>query len=214
MATLERKIPYVIGLTGNIATGKSTILNYLAEKGAHVIDADKVAHKTMTPDGAAYEKVIAEFGSTILDADGVIDREALGSIVFTDADAMARLEAIVHPATFELARWDMAQSEADVIILEAIKLLESGRIITLCDTAWVVTSKATTQLQRLTELRGMSEADARCRMDAQLPQADKIAKADHIIENDGSREELFARLDLLWEEVLAERPPRPLVFEG
>lgn len=213
MTTLERNIPYVIGLTGNIATGKSTVLAFLAKKGAHVIDADKVAHKTLEPDGAAYEKVVSEFGSGILNADGTIDREALGAIVFADPRALARLEAIVHPATFELARWDMAQSQADVIILEAIKLLEAGRIITLCDTVWVVTSRPTTQMKRLTELRGMSEEDAHSRMAVQSSQAEKVAKADHVIENDGSRDELVSQLDLLWERVLAQTQAQRTLVE-
>ena len=201
MTTLDRKMPFVIGLTGNIATGKSTVLEYLAGKGAYVIDADKVAHKTMMPDGAAYEKIVDEFGAGILTDDGSVDRKALGAIVFEDPIALARLEAIVHPATFELARWEMSQSQADIIILEAIKLLESGRIITLCDEIWVVTSRPTTQMKRLTDVRGMDEAEARNRMGAQSSQAEKVAKADHVIDNDGTLDELNTQLDRLWDSV-------------
>ena len=197
--------PYVIGLTGNIATGKSTVLEYLATKGAHVIDADKVAHQTMLPDGAAYEKVVEEFGETILDEDGTIDRPALGSIVFADPRALERLETIVHPATFELIRWDMSQTEADVVVLEAIKLLESGRLLTLCDEIWVVTARLSTQIQRLVENRGMDEVDAHQRMAAQSPQAEKVAKADRVIENDGAVEELYRRLDIYWEQMLKRK---------
>lgn len=204
MTTLDRTVPYVIGLTGNIATGKSTVLDYLAGKGAYVIDADKVAHKTMMPDGAAYEKIVDEFGSGILDDNGIIDREVLGSIVFSDKDALERLEAIVHPATFELARWEMSQSQADVIILEAIKLLESGRIISLCDVVWVVTSRLSTQMQRLTQLRCMDEFEAHNRMAVQSPQAEKVAKADHVIENDGSLNALYSQLDRLWDRVVEQ----------
>lgn len=213
MSTPDRKIPFVIGLTGNIATGKSTVLDYLADKGAYVIDADKVAHRTMAPDGAAYEKVVDEFGAGILDSDGAIDREALGKVVFADADALTRLEAIVHPATFELARWDMAQSQADVIILEAIKLLESGRICTLCNAVWVVTSRSETQMRRLIALRGMSEEDALLRMAAQSSQAEKVAMADHVIENDGTIEDLFAQLDILWTQ-LSDRVKRTAELTG
>ena len=201
MTTLDRKMPFVIGLTGNIATGKSTVLEYLAGKGAYVIDADKVAHKTMMPDGAAYEKIVDEFGAGILTDDGNVDRKALGAIVFEDPNALERLEAIVHPATFELARWEMSQSQADIIILEAIKLLESGRIITLCDEIWVVTSRPTTQMKRLTDVRGMDEAEARNRMAAQSSQAEKVAKADHVIDNDGTLDELNTQLDRLWDYV-------------
>ena len=103
-----------MGLTGNIATGKSTVLTYLAAKGAHVVDADKLAHRAMAPDGPAYDKVIAAFGPDIVDDDGAIDRPKLGAIVFDDAAALSKLEEIVHPATFELLRWDMAVVDADL----------------------------------------------------------------------------------------------------
>lgn len=192
----------MIGLTGNIATGKSTVLDYLAQKGAHVIDADKTAHKTMLPDGAAYEKVVSEFGETILDVNGFIDRAVLGEIVFADPRALERLEAIVHPATFELARWDMSQAQADVIVLEAIKLLESGRLLTLCDEIWVVTARLGTQMRRLIETRGMNEIEAHQRMAAQSSQAEKVAKADRVVENDGTLEDLYGRLDVYWAQML------------
>lgn len=198
-----RSQPYFVGLTGNIATGKSTVLSYLDAKGAHVIDADKLAHRAMAPDGPAYDKVVAAFGQSIVDADGAIDRPQLAEIVFGDPDALAQLEAIVHPATFELLRWDIAQTDADVVILEAIKLLESGRMLTLCDEVWVVSSHPDVQLRRLVEQRGMSEDAARRRMAAQSHQAEKVAQADHVILNDGSIEELYAQLDVLWDAMLA-----------
>ena len=199
---------YIIGLTGNIATGKSTVLNYLAQKGAHTIDADKLAHKTFTPDGPAYHKVIAEFGEGLLDPDGKIDRAKLGAIVFSDPESLARLEAIVHPATFEMLRWDMAQSDAPIIVLEAIKLLESGRMLTLSDEVWVVTSHPDTQLRRLMEQRGMSEEEALRRMAAQPSQTEKITRADHLIVNDGDLDELYAQLDGLWDSMLERAAQR------
>ncbi len=196
---------YVIGLTGNIATGKSTVLEYLAGKGAHVIDADKTAHRTMLPDGAAYEKVVDEFGGTILKTDGSIDRAALGAIVFADPKALERLEAIVHPATFELIRWEMSQSSSDVIVLEAIKLLESGLLLKLCDEIWVVTARLGTQIQRLINFRNMDEVEAHQRMAAQSSQAEKVAKADRVIENDGTLEGLHGRLDIYWLQMLERK---------
>ena len=200
--------PYFIGLTGNIATGKSTVLAYLADKGAHIADADKLAHKAIAPDGPAYEKVIAAFGDEILAEDGAIDRNKLGDIVFVNPEALQQLEAIVHPATFELLRWDIIQSGADVVVVEAIKLLESGRMLTLCDTVWVIASSPEVQLQRLVETRGMGEAEARQRIDMQTPQADKVANAETVIVNDGTLDELHAQLDAAWvqvEEKLVER---------
>ena len=202
--------PYVIGLTGNIATGKSTVLEFLAGKGAYVIDADKTAHRTMLPDGAAYEKVVDEFGGTILNADGSIDRAALGSIVFADPKALERLETIVHPATFELTRWEMSQSESDVIVLEAIKLLESGRLLKLCDEIWVVTARLGTQIQRLVNFRDMDEVEAHQRMSAQSSQAVKVAKADRVIENDGTLAELHGRLDIYWLQMLDRKEQNAL----
>jgi dephospho-CoA kinase len=196
---------YVIGLTGNIAVGKSTVLGYLAGKGAHVIDADKMAHQTMLPDGAAYEKVVSEFGETILEVDGSINRTALGAIVFADQPALERLEAIVHPATFELIRWNMSQTTSDVVVLEAIKLLESGRVLTLCDEIWVVTARLGTQIQRLIEFRNMGEMDAHQRMAAQSSQAEKLANADRVVENDGTVEELYGQLDIYWEQMLERK---------
>jgi dephospho-CoA kinase len=196
---------YVIGLTGNIAVGKSTVLGYLAGKGAHVIDADKMAHQTMLPDGAAYEKVVSEFGETILEVDGSINRTALGAIVFADQRALERLEAIVHPATFELIRWNMSQTTSDVVVLEAIKLLESGRVLTLCDEIWVVTARLGTQIQRLIEFRNMGEMDAHQRMAAQSSQAEKLANADRVVENDGTIEELYGQLDIYWEQMLERK---------
>lgn len=210
MQETANRQPYFIGLTGNIATGKSTALAFLAGKGAHIADADKLAHRTMEPNGPAYEKVLAAFGPEIVDENGLIDRTRLGAIVFADAEALKRLEAIVHPATFELLRWDIMQSQADVVVVEAIKLLESGNLMNLSDEVWVVTSRPETQLKRLVEERGMSEAEARRRMAAQTPQADKIAKADVVIVNDGSLEEFYAQLEAAWAQVekkLAVRKP-------
>ncbi len=190
--------PYFVGLTGNIATGKSTVLSYLAGKGAHVVDADKLAHQTMAPDGPAHDKVIAAFGAGIVREDGSIDRTKLGETVFADPDALALLESIVHPATFELMRWEIARTDAAIVVVEAIKLLESGRMLTLSDEVWVVTSHADVQLRRMMETRGMTDEEARLRMAAQSSQATKLTQADHIIFNDGSLAELYAQLDVLW----------------
>jgi len=201
MQETTNRTPYFIGLTGNIATGKSTALAFLAGKGAHIADADKLAHRAIEPDGPAYEKVVAAFGPEIVDDNGFIDRAKLGAIVFADPEALKRLEAIVHPATFELLRWDIMQSRADVVVVEAIKLLESGNLMNLSDEVWVVTSSPDTQLKRLVEERGMSEAEARRLMALQSPQEDKIAKADVVIVNDGSLAEFYAQLKAAWAQV-------------
>jgi dephospho-CoA kinase len=205
---------YIIGLTGNIATGKSTVLAYLASKGAHIIDADKLAHKAMAPDGPAYAKVVDAFGDEIVTAAGQIDRAQLGDIVFHDPDALRHLEAIVHPATFELLRWDIMESDAEVVVLEAIKLLESGQMVNLSDEIWVVTSTPEAQLERLLKRRGMSEADAHARMAAQPPQAQKIARADEVIENNGDLAALHLRLDALWAAIIEKLDTRRMAKDG
>lgn len=191
----------IIGLTGNIATGKSTILHYLAGKGAYVLDADKLAHESMTTGTHTYWAIVDAFGQAILKIDGTIDRKALGKIVFTDPDSLARLEAIVHPAVFDLARQELVSVDANVIVLEAIKLLEAGHLVTLCDEVWVVTSSPETQLRRLRETRGMDEAEARRRMASQSSQAEKIARADRVINNDADLATVAAQLDQIWQEL-------------
>jgi dephospho-CoA kinase len=193
--------PFIIGLTGNIATGKSTILRYLASKGAYVIDADKLAHRTMAPDGLAYAAIMKAFGQEILDASGVIDRSALGRIVFNDPAALQRLEQIVHPAVFQLAQQEIAQTHAPVVVIEAIKLLEARSLSKLCNEVWVVTASPETQLRRLRKERGMDEAEAHKRMAAQSPEAEKLKQADRVIHNDGSVEQLHLQLDGIWTEI-------------
>lgn len=193
--------PFIIGLTGNIATGKSTVLRYLAAKGAHVIDADKLTHRAMAPGGPAYEAIVDTFGAAILGADGTIDRPALGRIVFNDPAALRRLEAIIHPAVYDLALAEVSQSSAPIIVIEAIKLLEARNLARLCDETWVVTASEEAQLRRLRQERGMDAAEAQRRMAAQSPQEDKIRLADRVIVNDGELADLYAQLDMLWSEI-------------
>lgn len=193
--------PLIIGLTGNIATGKSTVLAYLRQKGAYIVDADRLSHQAMRAGGAAYAPIVAAFGAGVVRADGEIDRAALGRVVFSDPEALERLEQIVHPAVFDLARQELAQANAPVVIIEAIKLLESRRLLTLCREVWVVTADPAVQLARLTRDRAMSEEDARQRMAAQSPQAEKVAQATRVIVNNGSPAQLYAQLDAIWNEL-------------
>lgn len=193
--------PLTIGLTGNIATGKSTVLAYLQDRGAAVLDADKLAHAAMAPGGPAYDAVVAAFGQAIVGSGGVIDRKVLGAVVFADAAQLARLEAIVHPAVFVLAQQALDATDAPVVVIEAIKLLESGRLLRLCDEVWVVVADEATQIRRLMESRGMDEAEARRRMAAQSPQAEKVKQAHRVIDNSGSPAELYAQLDAIWNEL-------------
>jgi dephospho-CoA kinase len=185
--------PYLIGLTGNIATGKSEVGRTLEELGARVIDADQVAHEVMRPGGDAYGAVVAAFGREILDAEGQVDRRKLGAIVFRDAYALRRLEEAVHPAVLAEVAERIAQATGPVVVVEAIKLIEAGMHHD-CDSLWVVTAPRDLQIARLVASRGWTEAEAALRVDAQPPQARKAALADVVIVNDAGLEELHARV--------------------
>lgn len=197
--------PITIGLTGNIGAGKSTVLTWFAARGAAIIDADKLSHQAIAVGGPAHADVIAAFGPAIVAADGSIDRKALGAIVFADPVQLARLEALIHPAVFTLAQSALAKVTAPVVVIEAIKLLESGNLVRLCDEIWVITVDEATQLRRLTQERGMSEAEARRRMAAQSPQVEKVKQATRVIDNSGSLEDLHRQLEVLWDEIVRER---------
>lgn len=186
---------YVIGLTGNIACGKSTVAAMLRALGACVIDADHLAHEVMQSDGAVYAGVVARFGEGILRQDGEIDRAALGAIVFRDPEALADLERLVHPAVVAESLRRLAACDGAVAVVEAIKLLEAG-MHRHCNAVWVVTCPREQQLARLMQTRGLTAEQAALRIDAQPPQALKVARADRVIDNAGA-------LDETWRQVLA-----------
>ena len=189
----------VIGLTGNIGVGKSTVMALLSGLGAAGIDADKVAHQVMEPGQPAYAQIVARFGPPIAPGGGPIDRLRLGQIVFSDPAALADLEAIVHPAVFQVIQRRVAEAAAPVVVIEAIKLLEAGLSRQLCQQVWVVTAPREQQIQRLMSSRGLSEAEATLRIDAQPPQADKIAQADVVIDNGGSLEAVRVQVERAWQ---------------
>jgi dephospho-CoA kinase len=187
----------IIGLTGNIATGKSAVMRLAAERGALTIDADRVVHELLAADAAIQQAVVAAFGPGVRRAGGGIDRVALGSIVFDDPQRLRQLEAILHPAVrTEIAR-RVQTSDAPVIVIEAIKLLE-GPLAALCDQVWVTACARETQMARLRVCRGLSEAAAAARIDAQSPQADKIARADVVITTDGLLRETEEQFVAAW----------------
>ena len=194
---------FLIGLTGNIATGKSLVAQMLAELGARVIDADQVAHDVMLPGGPAYGAVVEAFGTDILseaDAGGTIDRAKLGAIVFRDPAALRRLEQIVHPATIAAVNRLIAAAAEQVVVVEAIKLIEAG-MHRRYEALWVVTAPREVQIARLMAIRGLSQAEAALRVDAQPPQAEKAALADLVIVNDGSVADLRLKVEAAWAEV-------------
>lgn len=193
----------VIGLTGNIGTGKSTVTRMLADLGATVIDADKLAHEVIAPGTPGWQQVVEVFGQEIVAADGTIDRARLAAIVFSDPASLARLEAIVHPLVIQETDRRIRAIGRGVVVVEAIKLIESS-MVRDCDALWVVTARPEQQLERLVRERGMSAAEVQRRMAAQPPQAEKIALADVVIDNSGTPEETRAQVEAAWKTLQAQ----------
>lgn len=191
---------YVIGLTGNIATGKSTVMVALAAHGAEIIDADKVAHELMTPGAPAHTAIVAEFGDSILAPDGAIDRKKLGAIVFASPERLRRLDEIVHPLVVRRIAALLPQAARPVIVIEAIKLIESG-LTALCNEVWAVTSPPEAQAARLMRSRGLTQAEALARINAQPPQSEKARVARVVLENAGSLADLRRRIDDEWTRI-------------
>ena len=188
---------YIIGLTGNIATGKTTVCNILTKLGAQIIDADLLVHRLLAKGRLVYHQVVAAFGTEILNESGEIDRPRLGRLVFSSPDALRVLEAITHPAVDTLVEQEIASATAEVVVVDAVKLLESG-ISKRCNAVWVVIAPQEQQFERLTQRRGMTEADAWQRIHAQAPQAEKVRQADVVIDNSGSVEGTEAQVRHAW----------------
>lgn len=196
--------PYLIGVTGNIACGKSTVLTRLAEHGAETIDADRVVHALMEPGEAVWAAVRETFGPGVIAADGRIDRRALGAIVFAERAELARLEGLTHPAVRARIVAQVAEAArrgVAVVVIDAIKLYEGG-LADQCDETWVVICDPAQQLARLIARNGFSEAEAQQRIAAQPPQADKIARATVVIDNSGTVDETHAQVDGAWGRVV------------
>ena len=190
----------IVGLTGGIGAGKSTVANMFAQLGALTIDADQLARAAIEPGSSGFDEVIAEFSSKIL-SDGDIDRQKLGKIVFKDAERRKKLEAIIHPRVQEaLAQKIKSLSPGDVLVYEIPLLVETGAAEKF-DYIITVESDIENRLDRLFE-RGMDEDEAERRIAAQASQAEREAVADRVIINDGDRAELFAECARIWESEL------------
>lgn len=197
----------IIGLTGSIGSGKSHVRSVLTSLGAEGIDADRVAHEVMAPGGPAFEPVLAAFGRELLAADGTIDRRRLGARVFADAQALARLEAIVHPAVAEAIAGRVAASAAPAVVIEAIKLLESGLSRALCHQVWVTQCSRRRQLARLKQGRDLSAEEVRRRLAHQMPPAQMAAHAQRIIHTDGTLAETAQTVLAAWVALGLPLPP-------
>ncbi len=192
-------MPELLGLTGNIASGKTTVGQMLLELGAaRYIDADEVVHQLYEPGQAIYAGVVAAFGSEILTPEGTIDRRRLGNIVFNDAKALRRLEAIVHPAVGAAIVGEIqTAAPEDVLILDAVKLLE-GPNAALCKSRWLVICDEEQQMRRLIARNGFSEEEARARLHAQPPIEPKLPLVDEVIDNSGTLAATQAQVEAAW----------------
>ncbi len=191
---------YIIGLTGNIATGKGAVSGMLDCLGAEAIDADVLVHELMEKGTPIWQAVVQEFGEDILGHERDIDRKKLGSIVFADEAALHRLEAIVHPAVIARTEELIESSQEPVVVVEAIKLIEAGMDRNY-DALWVVTCRQEQQLARLVEQRGLTEEEARQRIEAQPPQEARLARADVVIDNSRSLDETWRQVKREWDKI-------------
>jgi dephospho-CoA kinase len=191
----------VIGLTGNIGTGKSVVRRMLEHMGAYGIDADALAHRAIAKGAPGYAPVIDTFGKWLRGDDGQIDRARLGRVVFGDLEALALLESIIHPLVGQAVDVLVRRSAQKVIVIEAIKLLESS-LAAQCDSIWVTYASPQVQLFRLIKKRNLNEATARQRIDAQPPQEQKIGAAQVVIKNDGSFEDTWRQVQAAWQKQL------------
>ena len=201
---MSQSRPYVIGLTGNIACGKSLVLTTLRELGAETIDADIVAHQVMRHGEEAWRQIVARFGESVVGSDGEIDRRKLGAIVFADPTALDALDRIVHPATVAAIRDQIQRSSSAVAVIDAIKLFEAG-LSQDCDEVWVVDCTREQQIDRLMRRNNLSRDEAVKRIEAQPPQSEKVDRADHIIDNSQSPEQAVASVHALWDDLARRR---------
>ena len=202
---------YVIGLTGNIATGKSAVRRMLEHLGAYGIDADALSHRAIAKGAPGYQKVIDTFGKWIVDSDGEIDRDKLGRLVFNDPEALQQLEMIVHPLVEQAVDLTIQRAGQRVIVIEAIKLLE-GKLVAACDTIWVTYTPEPIQKSRLIQKRNLSEQEAVQRIHAQPAQELKTAAANVVIQNKGSFEDTWKQVVAAWKGISPITDTQPVVM--
>jgi dephospho-CoA kinase len=190
---------YVIGITGNIGTGKSVVRKMLEHLGAYGIDADALSHRAIAKGAPGYKPVLDTFGKWVLGADEQIDRNKLSRIVFNDPDALPMLEKIVHPLVDQALDMIIRRATQRVIVVEAIKLIEAN-IHKDCNSLWVTYAPPEVQLARLIHNRKMAESEARQRMASQPPQERKMASADVIIKNVGPFEDTWVQVLAAWKK--------------
>ena len=194
----------LIGLTGGIASGKSTVLQHLRQSGYSVIDADKLGHKVLEQGNPGYKKVVKYFGNEILNSDNTVNRTALGRIVFGDQEKLKQLNEISHPIISEMIQREFEESvtgsNLGIVFLEAALLIEANWY-KVCGQIWVVTLDPAFALSRLQERDNLSESDAKLRIAAQLDQQERLKYADVVLNNEGTLEELFSQTEQALQEL-------------
>ena len=201
----------LVGLTGSIATGKSTVSRMFAHLGARVLDADLLAREVVMPGQPAYLKIVEEFGQGVVQEDGTLDRKALGAIVFAEPARRKRLEEITHPAI--AARRQRILSVLDeeafegIVIWDVALLFETGGVAKM-DRVVVVATDPETELTRLMARDGMAEADCRARIASQMPVAEKAKRAHYVIDNSGDRVQTERQVKGVYEALLGELAAR------
>jgi dephospho-CoA kinase len=198
----------VIGLTGGIGSGKSTVSQFLAELGAVIIDTDKVGHEAFKPDTELWQQVVAAFGKRILKPSGKIDRKRLGETVFGNPELLSRLNEIMHPRMYDVVKTqieDYQQQGAEVVVLEATLLIEANWTL-LVDEIWVTVASEATTLKRLKKRSQMSGQEALARIRSQLPSEERIRYADVVIDTECSLSEVKARVKKLWDKLRIKEP--------
>ena len=208
-STTHRTRGTIVGITGGIACGKTTVSELLAEKGAIPINADEIGHQLLNADSPVIDELTDTFGQDILDASGDVSRKKLGAIVFKDKAARERLNSILHPLIIQRSRAQARQRVAEdptcVVLLDAPLLIEAGAYDTV-DLIVVVAASPETQLRRtlarsVAQGRPLTETEVQARIDSQMPVSEKVKYADVVIKNEGTLEELCMQVDELWERL-------------
>ena len=197
----------IIGVTGNIGSGKSTVCRILNRLGAVVIDADKLGHQAYRPHSSTWQEIINDFGRAIVEADNEIDRQKLGQLVFSCPASLARLNRIVHPQIRRTAQEKISscrRQKVETVAFEASLLIEAGWK-DLVDTIWLVITSEEKVIQRLANYKGNTEATILARLKTQMPVQKKMEYADELIYNDGNLSQLKARIEELWQNLPARR---------
>lgn len=198
----------VIGLTGGIGTGKTEAALYMEFLGAALINADQVGHEAYTPHSEAWRQVVEAFGEGILQASGEIDRQSLGAIVFSDPEQLARLNGIMHPLMAGMVQDKIAGLRSEgtgVVVVEAALLFEAGWD-SLVEEVWVTDSPEEAVIQRLSQRNGMTEEEARRRVSSQMDRAERLDRANFVIDNSSNVEAMQSAIDGLWASRVKDQP--------